>query len=258
MIRRLHERWRAYTRRRRALLAGGLSLAAVVTVALLAVGLARVSPSWWSPVDPAAPATIARAEKLENALVGHMSLVRPRAAEEPGPGLSFRSESWAIALHRDDANAWLAARLPLWLANQGHSPELMRDLDVVQITFENGRVRIGVKILKDGREQIVGASARPVVKDDGSLWFEDATIEAGRLHIPASWAAGFLNARAERYLPPTMRESPRGREVLEMIAGKRPALREATIRLKDGRRVRLLSVTPKQDRVEFVCRTEKR
>ena len=257
MIRRLHERWRAYTRRRRVLLAGGLSLAAVVTVALLVVGLARLSPGW-SPVDPGAPATVARAEKLENALVGHMSLVRPSAGGEPGPGLSFQSESWAIALHRDDANAWLAARLPLWLANQGHAPELTRDLDAVQMTFESGRVRIGVKILKDGREQIVGASARPVVKDDGSLWFEDATIEAGRLRIPASWAAGFLNARAERYLPATMRESPRGREVLEMIAGKRPALRDATIRLEDGRRVRLLSVTPKQDRVEFVCRTEKR
>ncbi|MFZ4573238.1 MAG: hypothetical protein ACOYN0_02505 [Phycisphaerales bacterium] len=258
MIRRLHERWRAYTRRRRALLVGGLSLAAIVTVALVMVGLARVPPAWWHPVDGASADVGARAEKLENAMMGHVSLVRPRASGPTRPGVSFQSEDWRLSLRSEDANAWLAARLGLWLEHRGADRGVRTQFESVQVQFGEQRLRMGALLMKDGREQVVGVSARPVVRSDGSLWFEEPIIEAGRLSVPASWAAGFLRARAERYLPAAMREQPAGRELLEIMAGERPALREAVLRLEDGRRVRLLAITPREGRVEFLCRTEKR
>lgn len=258
MIRQLHERWRAYTRRRRALLVGGLSLAALVTVALVALALTRLTPSWWAPVDGEDPRAAARAEKLENALMSHVSLVRPGAEGPPPAGLSFRSEPWAISLREEDANAWLAARLPKWLANQRLDPAIAANLGRVQVSFAGGLVRVGMLLSKDGRDQIIGASARPVLRADGSLWFEGSTLCAGRLDLPASWAAGALRSRAERYFPPGVRGDPEADEALAVIAGSRPLLREAVLRLEDGRRVRLLAITPRDGRVEFTCRTEKK
>jgi len=258
MIGHIHSRWKAFRRRRRLLLVAGLSFTTVLTAVILVIALARARPAWWTPLSLEDPAVAQGAEILENAVVSQTSLVRPSATAPLAAGVSWQSDPWSVAISQSDANAWLIARLPRWLANQDRTFEWPANTGPVQLYFRETQLRVGLRIVKDGREQIVAATATPTLDESGALWLNDCKLHAGRLGLPSEWSQSILRSSVQSYIPPAIADSDKSAKALDILTGKVPLIRDASLRLGDGRRVRLLKIVVRDGRVELTCRTERK
>lgn len=249
---RLH--WRRFSRR--ILWIAFIALLVPLTVVLLLIVLSRSSPDWWSPVDPRLPATRAQAEVVENSFLSQVSLVRPSAPSlTPDQPDLWSSEDWRMSLKAADANAWLAARLPRWLANQLRAADASV-VPLAQVRFLEDRVSLAFELTHSGRRQIVAFSFTPVIDDDGALWAREPSVSAGRVTLPAAWSQTFIDLRSS-----PLTRSISDRDVVERLSSilseAEPLLPDASITLDDGRRVRLLELSPQPDRLIIRCRTEK-
>ena len=65
------------------------------------------APGWYAPVDPYDPDVSTLAETVEYRVAEELTKVR--ADEEP----------WALRVRDEQVNAWLASRLPEWVAHDG-------------------------------------------------------------------------------------------------------------------------------------------
>lgn len=209
---------------------------AVLVVALL---LARESPSWWRTVDTADPSVVELADRVERAIVSAMHRARP--AGEP----------WTVAVTAEQANAWLNVKLPRWVRSReaGWPAELSQ----VQTHFEHGRVSVGMRIVgrEGGVAQIVAATVNPELRH-GALWLRQPATNAGRLDLPAGWTI----ARLRSWLPPEIRRREMTRHTLDALMQKGPVLPDLSLRLEDGRRVRLVGLRIDEERLLLTCVTE--
>jgi len=145
----------------RAAAAGGL-VAAIVLVFM---------PPSGRPTLPTDAET--RGEALEQALVAAVTKVR-----DP------RGESWAIAIDPADINAWLATRLPKWVA---HDPKFASFADAaeVRVGSEDGALvvesPVGPRLLG-----LVGTVRVPLelAEGDGQVRAEVGSVRIGRLPVP--------------------------------------------------------------------------
>jgi hypothetical protein len=231
-------------------------VAGISLLAALGVLLARSTPSWWRPADPDAPGTRLAAEALEHGVVNQVHAWRPRAGAAGGGG-AWRSEPWTVSLSEGDANAWLAASLPKWLANLDKPARLPPELSELQVAFASGVVRIGGRIAHAGAGHTLSASVRPEIRADGSLWLAATWVRLGRMPVPASWLLERAMDDASELGGAALR-SREGRAAARVLAGMEPAAREPELRLADGRRVRLLRIEAREDQLWLTCRTEGR
>ena len=172
----------------------------------------------------------------------------------------------------EQANAWLNVRLERWLADQTEQgvidfrwPEAVKQ---VQVSFEDGRIHVGAKVNRPGadpgdrpRPQTVGASLRPEFGQDGSLWLTAERIEIGRLPVPAGWVLGSASSAGEKQMGEVsdeLAQLPETQKVIEAFKGERPVISKPVIKLADGRRVRLLSIEPKDGKLVITAQTEVR
>ena len=99
-------------------------------------------PAWYRPPDPGNPATARLAERVEYGLLEQVQRLRPTGSQ------------WTIRLTDEQANAWLAARLPQWWRSRSGA-DWPRELSPPQITTRaealrwaaaasGGGVRLGV------------------------------------------------------------------------------------------------------------------
>jgi len=240
---------------RRWLLAVGIVLAFVVgTGSLVAWRISRQAPVWWRQVEPDRPETSLQAESVENGIVSAMH----RADRPPGadsrPG-AWRSEAWQFSITAADANAWLNTRLWKWLANQDERwvrPEGVRE---VQVDFDEGLIRIGVRVHREGGEQILSAAVRPRIEPSG-LYVPAETIAVGRLVLPASLVLDRARVRLLELASPPREAVAHLDSVFESLAGHRALEVEPVVEVNGGRRVRILELTPRRGRLEVTCRTE--
>lgn len=214
-----------------------LLIAAVVVLAVTGVSLTRGTPRWW---DDAARGDEALALAFENAVLTQLSAVRP--SEE---GRTDRSAPWRVALSEADINAWLTHRLPGWLANQNEAFEWPRRVREIRAACENGSVHIGVQI--DG--SLVSIEASPQFDQRGALWLMVRAVRLGRLQLPASWVLSGV-------VPREALQQPEVREAIDMAMGRRPLMPEAVFPVDEARRVRLLELEPRRDRLDVAARTE--
>ena len=221
-----------------------LVLCATVLV-LVVTSLARTAPSWWRSVRATDPATVARAEAIENGLVNVMYEVRADA-----------SEPWSVGLRAADANAWLNTRLGQWLLNRDERfvwPEQVRN---VQVEFDRGLVQVGVEYVRDERPQVITATLRPEFHTDGSLWVRAESVSIGRLPLPADWILG----QAESALPDLFAsgniDDPEVRRLLDALAGTGPLATDPRVSLGDGRRVRILALRSSGSTLHLTMQTE--
>lgn len=123
---------------------------------------------------PSLPAdAAARGEALERALVAAVTKVRDPAGE-----------SWAIAIDPADINAWLATRLPKWVA---HDPEFASFADAaeVRVGSEDGALvvesPVGPRALG-----LVGTVRVPLelLEGDPQVRAEIGSVRVGRLPVP--------------------------------------------------------------------------
>jgi hypothetical protein len=163
----------------RAVAAGGL-LAAVV--------LAFVPPAG-RPTLPEGAVT--RGEALEQALVAAVTKVR-----------APEGESWAIAIDPADINAWLATRLPKWVA---HDPEFapFAAASEVRIGSEDGAVILETPIGPNALGLIATVRmSLELGEGDERLRTDIGGVRVGRLPIPLADAgldaAGKVQAELQR------------------------------------------------------------
>lgn len=232
-------------RPRRRALARGLVGLLVVAALLVAAGvvLAGRRPAWWPPDAPDA----ALAEPFENAVVRQLTAPRePDASFTPAAAGAWRSGPWAVSISEDDVNAWLATRLEAWLANREPGFAWPAGVSWPAVRFEEGVVRVGVAVTDDGRERVLSVAVVPRVDEHGALWLDDGSARLGRLPIPVS---------AARRLGPVAAGGAI-EQVLAAFAGSCPLTPRAAVPLEGGRSVRVLTLTPRDGRLEVTCRTE--
>lgn len=238
---------------RRWFVVGGLVVVALASAGgLAAVAMVREPPLWWRSVDAGDPKTLSVAMAVENGVARELTLVRP-------PLEDGASEPWAVRLYAADANAWLNAALPKWMASQADPIVWPEALEELQVHFERGRILVGARLAEGpGGGSVLSATVNPVLREDGSLWLVPETVFVGRLPVPARWLLGGAEAEASRTLPTELKSIPRAGEVLEVVAGREPVARDAAISLGDGRQVRLLSLQADGGALLITCRTEPR
>lgn len=245
---------RAFIPPRRAVLGLGLVLVGAVCLFLAAAfALTRLEPAWFDPPPGDDPDVAGLADQLQSALVTQATAVRPIR--------DGASEPWGFSVSERDANAWLAALLPRWLANRDRS-SLSAHVRAVQVRFAEGRVEIGARVRSADGEQVVSASVRPAIDGAGALWAPAERVAVGRLPLPMSWAALQARRAAEGMLPADRAADPGAAAlingVLSALDGGRALSVSAAVRLDDGRRVRVLALRPRPGRIEVTCRTEAR
>ncbi|MBX3402711.1 MAG: hypothetical protein KF699_04775 [Phycisphaeraceae bacterium] len=258
-----------FSARARRWAAGGVFVLIVLGTALglVALALSQERPNWWTSVNVRDPAIVEVAERFENALATIMTQARPAGIDGDG------SAPWTIRVSASDVNAWLNARLPAWMESRERDgaeagaafkwPESVQELNV---DFRDGLIHIGAKVSARGKDaasnnraaqgNYFSAAVEPRFTPDGSLWLPARRVALGRLTVPASWMLRKPEevARADR-VPDELAKLPETREVLGAFAGRRAVMTNPTIRLGDGRRVKLLGMTAEDGRLSITCLT---
>jgi hypothetical protein len=184
---------------------------------LSAAFLAAMPPVTRASLPENAPA---RGEAFEQALAAALTKIRPAG------------EEWAIAVDPADLNAWLATRLPQWIA---HDPELT---SLAPATTLRVAAIDGTLILEDSARApgsaVISLPVTPSLTD-GHLRLDIGVARIGRLPVPFAGSA----------LATLLRDS------LDRLAAG-----PAEIRLADRRRVELraLSCEPRRIALLFATR----
>jgi len=221
---------------------------------LVSLVLMKQDPGWWARLTLDEAGTIERAGLLHNAFATRLHELKETDTVVDD---DWRSVEDRFFIKADDANAWLNIEMPRWLANMDedvHWPAVFREL---QVSFENDEIRVGIRLLAGRREQVVWLTLTPVLREDGSLWLPAKRIHVGRMPLPVSWVLSEAELRADSYIPAEFRDLPETAAMFRVFAGQQPVAEEATVRLMDGRRVRLLSLVPRGGRLEVAVRQER-
>lgn len=258
-------------RYRRIAVAAAFILVVVCTaLVLIALALTQERPRWWVRVDPTSPETIATAEKVENGLASALTQVREtnmRAAIEPGTEQADIA-AWKIFVTTEQANAWLNVRLRRWLADQAEQGAIdfqwPAEIGQMQVSFQQGLIHVGAVVTRAPapgaapRAQTFAAALRPQFSDDGALWMTAERIEIGRLPLPAGWVLGSASGTEKKLadVSSALASQPQTQRVLAAFRGERPVLSRPSVKLADGRRVRIIGVEPGNDRLTITCTTE--
>ena len=215
----------------------GKWLAAALIVAVLvatgAVGLWQLTwmaPGWWAPLDPGDEQTAQLAERVEYRLAEEAHKVRP----EPEP--------WWIEIKQDQINAWLAARLPEWVAHT-HGIQWPADVGLPQVNVDTGGVRLGLDIETDAGTRYVVAHLKLSIVD-GELALTLDGMSVGRLWIPGSSAGAVVDRLADAGAGGFL-DDPGVNALIGLLEGGRRI--DPTLTLDDGRRVRVLDVRCNRD-----------
>ena len=216
--------------RRRHRLRRWLAAALIVAVLVSAggVGLWRLTwmaPTWWAPLDPGDEQTAQLAERVEYRLAEEAHKVRP----DPKP--------WWIEIKQDQINAWLAARLPEWVAH-AHGIQWPAEVGLPQVNVDAGAVRLGLDIETDAGTRYVVAHLKPSIVE-GELALTLDGMSVGRLWIPGS-SVGAVVDRLEDTGAGRFLDDPGVNALIGLLEGGRRI--DPTLTLSDGRRVRVLDV----------------
>ncbi len=250
------------------LVCAAMVVVVVMIVAVLGVSSRmRAQPLWWQPVASENPEIVENATELENAIFTQLHLRRDADRIQTETGEVLRSAEWTVGLRAEQTNAWLAVRLPKWVAGQmfhamdkaGDPEELdvwPEDLSEVQVSFQHPHILVGARIDRGGDPRYFSATLTPELRDDGTLWLVANRVHVGRVSVPAGWVLSEAERRADDVVPEAFRGLPEAEAFFQIFAGERPFADEPQIRLGDGRRVRLLSLRSDQGRLIVKCRTE--
>lgn len=254
--------------------AGFIIVILATATVLIAVALSQDRPRWWTVVDAADPGVVSTAEAVENGIASALTQVR---ASGPGPGgTAAEARPWSVFITTEQANAWLNVRLKRWLTDQSEQGSIdfnwPSELREVQVSFSPGLISIGARVMRPGasasaeaRPQVLAATLRPALAADGSLWFTAEQVQVGRLPLPASWIIGRARRSAGsragdgRGEPAAeLAQQPQAQRLLGALTGEGPVSQRPTIKLADGRRVRLVALEPGEGRLVVRCVTEQR
>lgn len=219
----------------------GRAIAVLLCVALAGVALMAVlatrTPSWWVPPAADDPEVRALGERVEQRLVEEATRIRDGGGE------------WAIRLTEEQANAWLAGRLPQWLAHaDGQSGA---SAPVAQVHFETDRMVVAIAPF-DGT--VVASSAFQPTVTEGMLSVADLGGGVGSLRLPFFGAAKgrLLELLAAAVADASESESDHFASLLRAFGGDPVAAR---VDLGDGRTLELLDLEIADGEIRIAART---
>lgn len=199
------------------------------------------TPSWFQHEAGTQSERRLAAQRVENRLI--TEAYRFRGGPAPGPGGARRTgEDWRVRVTEEEATAWLSAKLGEWLANRDPPAKVPSEISELRAHFASGRAWIAG--LFD--EKVYSVSATVRVTENG-IWLSGARAGVGSLMLPVSWGGmslvGVDNSGAHGW-------------AWRMLLGQEPLLAGGSIRLEDGRRVRVIAVRVLPGVIEAECRTE--
>ncbi len=228
------------------------------TISLVCVALSQERPTWWNSVNSKDPEIVAIAERLENAVATILTQARP-PTDDGDP-----AKPWTVRIAAADVNAWLNARLPTWMESREDVKfEWPESLQELQVDFRDGMIHVGAKVSAARRVEpdtrtgnYFSAAVAPQFKADGSLWMPAKWVAMGRLTLPASWMLSEPDdvASADR-VPDEIAELAETKQVLAAFAGRQAAMLNPTIKLGDGRKVKVLAMTAADGKLAITCQT---
>lgn len=193
-------------------------------------------PEWWSPMDGNDEAVRALGADTENEVVSTVNRVRGR-----GDGAR-----WTITLSEEGMNAWLAARLPRWSANQYPGSFLAVKVRYGQVHIEDGGwLRVGVMVFMKGSAeagsdeggQSFSCLMRPFIDENGLLFVELKGAAVGRLPLPTGSAVDYI-LKNSGVTDSTVREVLMGGGVRVMIQqGKKRRIVLESVEVDDDEKV---------------------
>lgn len=221
----------------------GVILAGSFLVAAAAAGgvvwrLSWMDPTWWVPPAPQDAQAAALADRVEFRLTEEAHKIR----EDP----DFR-----LRITQEQINAWLATRLPAWVAHTSGEP-WPEWLGLPQVRFTEGAVSVGIDVLSESGRRVVVAEVRPRVTG-GRLELPVESVGVGRVRIPGASVAALVD-RLRGPLAGELADDEALGALAELLRGERPL--DPVLRLADGRTVELLEVSCTGGAMVLRCRTK--
>ncbi len=243
-------------RRRRLAIGAGISIIAIACIAILiSVVLTKSTPAWWNQAVDLSDHSQERASGFESLLVTELNRVRD--GERAAPDQPWQSKSWAVAMQPGDVNAWLEFAAPKWARNRGDKV-WPTELELLRIHFEENYLLVGARIRTGSQSHILSAQLTPRIDEHGALWLTTTSISFGRLSLPSAWVIRHAPAILDHYLPQSIQSDSDSARILAALGGTQPVLDQAAIQLADGRRVQVLELHSRENRLEIVARTQQR
>ena len=215
-----------------------LGVLGLLAAAVVVWQLSWQKPDWWAPPEAADERVAEVAQQIEYSLIEQAHTVR--ADDEP----------WSVRIHDRHVNAWLASRLPSWLA---HAQELdwPAGFGQPQVRFEPGSVTVAIELAGNGRQRFVAVRLVPsIVADQLRLVVDQVSL--GKLTLPGK-PIGEVMARLKEAAPSGFVNNPEVQVAMQWLLGGRSLDPVAT--LADGRIVRLVAVRCEEGAVVMQCRT---
>ncbi len=227
-------------RRRRVLI--GTVLLAVMLAGAAGVTLWRLAwmaPARWPDVAADHRQTTVLADRVEYRLAEEAHMVRPA------------DDSWRLRITDEQVNAWLAVRLPAWIAH-AQNVEWPPQLGTPQVHFAEGAIHVGLDYDDDGRRRYLVATLQPRVLD-GQLALVLQGVAFGRLTIPGASVRTLIETYRD-VVPERFLEDPSVKRIIDLLVDEQRI--DPVVSLSDGRRVRLVEIRAGEGDVVLRCRTE--
>lgn len=134
-------------------------------------------------------------------------------------------------------------RFPEWLTNRDPPARLPAGVRDLQAHFGSGRAWIAGRV-----EEGVYSLSTAVRSNEGGIWLSSVRAGVGSLWLPASWGGLGMAGMIGR--------DEAGGSIWRIVSGEEPLVAGGTVRLEDGRRVRVLGIAISAGAIEVNCRTE--
>ncbi len=217
--------------RRRTILSLFILLGIVSGIILFLRHLQNQPPPWFNPPNPADPAVVELAETVEYRLLEELQKIRP-------PG-----EPWSLRIREPQINAWLAARLPDWIAHESDL-DWPAELETIQIHLESEGLTLAAALPDDS---VYSVRLLPVIERQQLSWTVNRAA-VGSLAIKGD-PLKFITRRLLPHLNGLLNSSTR--DLLQNSSGTLPA----THTLEDRRRVILQNLTLRAGALDLTAST---
>ena len=214
----------------------------VVVIAGFVYWMLTDTPAYWQVVDVESPAAIATSQAFENVLATEVTAVRGA------------DEVWRLDMDQQEANDWIAARLPAWLANRGFDTRLLDAFRNPMVAMFGDEIEVAAAVNAPIGDVVLQMRFKPKPAEGISAGRSGApplqlalqSVRIGRLGVPIEWAVEQIISAD------LLREEDVNR--VHAAVGQIDEI-DLTMPLGDGRRLWIVGIMPTESGWAMSCVT---